>query len=56
MQTMSLTRFGLDSVIFVCADVVALVIQAAGGGIASGSDSNLGGNIMLAGIIIQLGM
>lgn len=45
------------SIIFVCWDVVALVIQAAGGGIASGNNNQnakVGGNIMLAGIIIQL--
>lgn len=44
--------------IFVCWDVVALVVQAVGGGIASGnstSDATTGGNIMLAGIVIQLG-
>jgi len=40
--------------IFLTIDIIALVIQAAGGGIASGSNSNLGANIMLAGIAFQL--
>jgi len=44
--------------IFLTADVVALVIQAIGGGMASSADtpsgSENGGNVMLAGIIIQL--
>ncbi|KAF8601741.1 RTA1-domain-containing protein [Ceratobasidium sp. AG-I] len=47
------------SIIFITADVTALVIQAVGGALASIADTldgaNQGGNIMLAGIIIQLG-
>ncbi|KAI0310094.1 RTA1 like protein, partial [Amylostereum chailletii] len=35
-------------------DIVALFVQAAGGGIASVSEPDLGGNIMLGGIIFQL--
>lgn len=55
-----LTHFILaDSIIFITVDVFALVIQAAGGGIASSaatdSDAAVGANIMLAGIVIQLG-
>lgn len=41
--------------IFLTIDIVALVIQALGGGIASGSNSSLGANIMRVGILIQLG-
>ncbi|TCD71037.1 hypothetical protein EIP91_000536 [Steccherinum ochraceum] len=48
----------LYSRIFLTADVVALVVQGAGGGLAATastqSGSNLGGNIMLGGIIFQL--
>ncbi|TCD71025.1 hypothetical protein EIP91_000524 [Steccherinum ochraceum] len=44
--------------IFLTADIVALVVQAAGGGLAATastqSGSNLGGNIMLGGIVFQL--
>jgi len=44
--------------IFLTCDIIALVIQAAGGGIASSADtdsgSTLGGNIMLGGIVFQL--
>jgi len=44
--------------VFVTADVLALVIQAAGGGIASSantdSGSKLGANVMLAGIFLQM--
>ncbi|KAJ3543828.1 hypothetical protein NM688_g5816 [Phlebia brevispora] len=46
------------SVIFLTCDIVSLVVQAAGGAIASGSNltstENLGGHIMLAGIVIQM--
>ncbi|KAB5588697.1 RTA1-like protein [Ceratobasidium theobromae] len=46
------------SIVFITADVTALVIQAVGGAMASIADTlesaNRGGNIMLAGIIIQL--
>ena len=49
----------LDSIIFCTIDFAALVIQALGGGIASSantdSGSKLGADIMLVGIIIQLG-
>ncbi|THH00061.1 hypothetical protein EW145_g7142, partial [Phellinidium pouzarii] len=48
----------LYSIIFTTTDVTALLVQAVGGAMASGtssaSSSALGGNIMLAGIIIQL--
>jgi len=44
--------------IFLTADIVALIVQGAGGGIAAtantDSGSTLGGNIMLGGIIFQL--
>ncbi|KAF8595570.1 RTA1-domain-containing protein [Ceratobasidium sp. AG-I] len=47
----------LYSIIFITADVTALIIQAVGGAMASIADTldgaNRGGNIMLAGIIIQ---
>ncbi|KAL4243401.1 RTA-like protein [Abortiporus biennis] len=43
---------------FLTCDIISLVVQAAGGGIASSasdtSGSNLGGNIMLGGIVFQL--
>ncbi|KAH8827430.1 RTA1-like protein [Flagelloscypha sp. PMI_526] len=39
--------------LFISADIIALVVQGAGGGIASGSESVLGGNIMLGGIAFQ---
>ncbi|KAF8309276.1 RTA1 like protein, partial [Clavulina sp. PMI_390] len=42
------------SQIFITIDFTALVIQAIGGGMASGSAPVSGGNIMLAGIIIGL--
>ncbi|KAJ7747832.1 RTA1-domain-containing protein, partial [Mycena metata] len=45
------------TIIFVSCDILALVIQGAGGGIASSSTTlsgaNLGANIMLAGIVFQ---
>ncbi|EIW64628.1 RTA1-like protein [Trametes versicolor FP-101664 SS1] len=47
----------LYSKIFFTCDIVALLVQAGGGGIASGSSdasAKLGSNIMLAGIIFQL--
>jgi len=44
--------------IFLTCDIIALVVQGTGGGIASSastqSGSNLGGNIMLGGIVFQL--
>ncbi|GJJ07099.1 hypothetical protein Clacol_001299 [Clathrus columnatus] len=46
-----------DLKIFITIDVVSLVVQAAGGGIASGnslSAAKLGGDIVLVGIIFQL--
>ncbi|KAI0040112.1 RTA1-domain-containing protein, partial [Auriscalpium vulgare] len=46
-----------DTTIFLTCDIVALVVQGGGGGIASGnsdSDARVGGNIMLGGIIFQL--
>ncbi|KAJ7503850.1 RTA1-like protein [Mycena galericulata] len=51
------TRLGIYTIIFVSCDVVALIIQGAGGGIASSantpSGSSLGAHIMLAGIVFQ---
>lgn len=48
-----------DLKIFVTADVFALVVQAAGGGIASSATTNSGSangaHIMLAGIFLQMG-
>ncbi|KAI0335223.1 RTA1 like protein, partial [Cubamyces sp. BRFM 1775] len=48
----------LYSRIFLTCDIVALLIQASGGGIASGNDdvtvAKVGSNIMLGGIIFQL--
>ncbi|PCH39363.1 RTA1-domain-containing protein [Wolfiporia cocos MD-104 SS10] len=46
--------------IFLSCDIIALLVQGAGGGIASmsagnGTNPDLGGNLMLAGIIFQLG-
>ncbi|KAJ7627937.1 RTA1-like protein [Mycena polygramma] len=45
------------TIIFVSCDILALIIQGAGGGIASSastlSGANLGANIMLAGIVFQ---
>ncbi|KAJ6481037.1 RTA1-like protein [Mycena sanguinolenta] len=45
------------TILFLSCDIVALVVQGAGGGIASASDTtsgaNLGANIMLAGIVFQ---
>lgn len=44
-----------DSIIFLTADTIALTIQGVGGGLASSQpDPDLGGHIMLAGIVIQL--
>ncbi|KAI0334093.1 RTA1-like protein [Cubamyces sp. BRFM 1775] len=52
------TRAYVDSRIFLTCDIVALFIQAAGGGIAASTDDvntgRLGSNIMLAGIVFQL--
>ncbi len=49
-----------DSLIFVSCDVISLVVQGAGGGIAASGDTledaNMGGNIMLGGIVFQLGL
>ncbi|KAF9041127.1 RTA1-domain-containing protein [Hymenopellis radicata] len=46
------------SIIFVSCDVISLVVQGAGGGIAASGntleDANMGGNIMLGGIVFQL--
>ncbi|KIJ45154.1 hypothetical protein M422DRAFT_46959 [Sphaerobolus stellatus SS14] len=49
----------LDSIIFLCAGVIALIIQVIGGGQAShaasnGLDPNPGGHIMLSGIFFQM--
>lgn len=44
--------------LFIICDFISLMLQAAGGGIAAGSDdddvTDLGGNIMLAGIVFQV--
>ncbi|TCD61834.1 hypothetical protein EIP91_007853 [Steccherinum ochraceum] len=44
--------------IFLAADLIALIVQGVGGGLAASADtdsgSNLGGNIMLGGIVFQL--
>ncbi|KAJ3543830.1 hypothetical protein NM688_g5815 [Phlebia brevispora] len=44
--------------VFLTFDLISLIIQAAGGGIAASSNTvsteNLGGNIMLAGIVLQM--
>ncbi|KAK7690653.1 hypothetical protein QCA50_005752 [Cerrena zonata] len=49
---------GLYSRIFLTCDIISLVVQAVGGGMAASSNSvstsNLGGKIMLGGIIFQL--
>ncbi|EEB07494.1 hypothetical protein SJAG_02581 [Schizosaccharomyces japonicus yFS275] len=55
----SILRPKLYAIVFISCDIVALVIQAVGGGIAGSSSTNqhtmdTGGNVMLAGIIIQL--
>ncbi|KAI0051445.1 RTA1-domain-containing protein [Auriscalpium vulgare] len=47
----------LYTTIFLTCDIIALIVQGGGGGIASGnsdSDARVGGNIMLGGIIFQL--
>ncbi|KAJ7245614.1 RTA1 like protein-domain-containing protein [Mycena haematopus] len=48
----------LYMILFLCCDVISLVIQAIGGGMAAtavneGKDPTLGGNVMLGGIIFQ---
>ncbi|KAJ8453616.1 hypothetical protein ONZ51_g13500 [Trametes cubensis] len=57
-DTYSRLRPRLYSRIFLTCDIVALFIQAAGGGIAASTDDvntgRLGSNIMLAGIVFQL--
>ncbi|KAF8266590.1 RTA1 like protein-domain-containing protein, partial [Lactarius quietus] len=42
------------SIAFVAVDTTALIIQAVGGGIASGTKPTLGGHIALVGIVLQL--
>jgi hypothetical protein len=48
-----------DSRIFLACDIVALIVQAAGGAMASSAEtsagSDQGGKIMLGGIVFQLG-
>lgn len=58
-QIVALMSF-VDSIFFVSCDVVSLIVQGVGGGIAASSDddraaADLGGNIMLGGIVFQLG-
>ncbi|KAA1471517.1 RTA1-domain-containing protein [Dentipellis sp. KUC8613] len=55
------SRFGsrFYTIFFTCCDVVALVVQAAGGGLASGNDTpqsqvNIGTHVMQGGIFFQL--
>lgn len=55
LDDVQLMSFHLDAQIFLTIDVIALVIQAAGGGIASGSAPKLGAHIMLVGIVVQFG-
>ncbi|EPX75370.1 parasitic phase-specific protein PSP-1 [Schizosaccharomyces octosporus yFS286] len=55
----SLLKPKLYAIIFITFDIIALVLQAAGGGIAGGakegsSEQNKGANIMLGGICFQL--
>ena len=54
-----LIHVSIDPIIFISADVTALVIQAVGGAMASIADTldgaERGGRTMLGGIIIQLG-
>ncbi|KAI0263773.1 RTA1 like protein-domain-containing protein [Gloeopeniophorella convolvens] len=40
--------------IFLSCDIIALVVQSIGGGLASGTQPTLGGNIALGGIVFQL--
>jgi len=44
------------TILFLSFDIVALVVQSIGGGIASGTQPVLGGHIMLGGIVLQLGV
>ncbi|KAI0255331.1 RTA1 like protein-domain-containing protein [Lactifluus subvellereus] len=43
-------------ILFLSCDIVALVVQSIGGGIASGTQPVLGGHIALGGIALQLGL
>src|ERR1700733_1867449 len=56
LLTLLVLTVSTDSIIFLTADTIALTIQGVGGGLASSSPNpDLGGNIMLGGIVIQLG-
>jgi len=48
--------FNQYTALFLSCDIVALVVQSIGGGIASGTQPVLGGHIMLGGIVLQLGV
>jgi len=55
----SLIRFLLDTIVFITADVAALIVQSAGGAMASIADtpegSEQGAKIMVGGILVQMG-
>ena len=57
---MNFNYFRVDAIIFVTIDLIALVVQAIGGGMASAAlqkaneNPDKGGHIMLVGIVIQL--
>jgi len=42
------------TILFISCDIIALIVQSIGGGIASTTQPVLGGNIMLGGIVLQL--
>ncbi|KAH8827353.1 RTA1-like protein [Flagelloscypha sp. PMI_526] len=44
------------SILFISADIIALVVQGVGGGLASSTKPTVGGNTMLAGIAFQFGI
>lgn len=56
----SLITLSLDTIVFITADVAALIVQAAGGAMASIADtpegSEQGARIMVGGILVQMGM
>ena len=56
----SLITFLLDTIVFITADVAALIVQAAGGAMVSIADnpegSEQGARIMVGGILVQMGM
>ena len=48
-----------DTIVFIIADLAALIVQAVGGGMAASSeteaDAERGARVMVAGIIVQMG-